>query len=870
MVKICTDKYSPLNEAKYADHFASFSFPLSDFQKYAIEAIVEGHHALVTAHTGSGKTLPAEFAIQHFVAKGRKVIYTSPIKALSNQKYADLSAKYPHIQFGLMTGDIKTNPDADVLIMTTEILMNALFLNHTGGSAADQSASSLHFQIDIATELACVVFDECHYINDLERGQVWEKSILMLPEHVQMVLLSATIDNPEGFAQWVESRSDYVESRSYLESRSDSAIKPQDETKKRVYLASTNHRVVPLSHYGYLTIPESSIKLFKDKAIKGVPTKEPLLEKEIRDTIHSLIPLQNDKGTFNDQGYKTLAKMTKLFESKQIRTHRKHVLNDLSLFLRDKEMLPAIAFVFSRKQVEQCASEITVPLLEDDSKIPYTAARECQQILRKLPNFQEYLELPEYQTLVKLLEKGIGIHHSGMIPILREIVEIMISKKAIKLLFATESFAIGLDCPIKTTVFTGLTKFDGNFQRLLYSHEYTQMAGRAGRRGIDTIGYVVHCNNLFNLPTATEYKTMLQGKPQTLESKFRISYSLILNLIKNGKGRVQDFVQFVEKSMIRGELEREMEGMVKGGAELSVKYESSKAALETGLRTPLEICRKYMTAEEGVQNSVNKKRKEFERTLASIRDEYKWVQEDVKRVLSVFSMESEIADYRDRQEFYQNYIESHIKKVCTVLEERGFIQLMHGGYSEDWSFTPLGDVASGLAEIHPLILSQFLVKWNWMADFSPIQMVGLFACFTNVNVAEEERRSFPSSDDTFVKACIQEIHEAYINYDDLEQVRAMSTGIDYKGALTFDMTDFAMEWCDCSDEMDCKRFIQCRVAEKGISIGDFTKAMLKISTIVKELTAIAEAQGQVDFAFRLGRIDPMILKYVTTSQSLYV
>jgi len=871
MVKICTDKYSPLNEAKYADHFASFSFPLSDFQKYAIEAIVEGHHALVTAHTGSGKTLPAEFAIQHFVAKGRKVIYTSPIKALSNQKYADLSAKYPHIQFGLMTGDIKTNPDADVLIMTTEILMNALFLNHTGGNVEPSvSPSALHFQIDIATELACVVFDECHYINDLERGQVWEKSILMLPENVQMVLLSATIDNPEGFAQWVESRSDSVESRSDYVVKPQGGLEPQSETKKQVYLASTNHRVVPLSHYGYLTIPESSIKLFKEKAIKGVPTKEPLLEKEIRDTIHSLIPLQNDKGTFNDQGYKTLAKMTKLFETKQIRTHRKHVLNDLSLFLRDKEMLPAIAFVFSRKQVEQCAAEITVPLLEDDSKIPYIVARECQQTLRKLPNFQEYLELPEYQTLVKLLEKGIGIHHSGMIPILREIVEIMISKKAIKLLFATESFAIGLDCPIKTTVFTGLTKFDGNFQRLLYSHEYTQMAGRAGRRGIDTIGYVVHCNNLFSLPTATEYKTMLQGKPQTLESKFRISYSLILNLIKNGKGRVQDFVQFVEKSMIRGELEREMEGMVKGGAELSAKYESSKAALETALRTPLEICRKYMTAEEGVQNSVNKKRKEFERTLAVIRDEYKWVQEDVKRVLSVFSMESEIADYRDRQEFYQNYIGSHIKKICTVLQERGFIQLMDGGYSEDWSFTPLGNVASGLAEIHPLILSQFLVKWNWMADFSPIQMVGVFACFTNVNVVEEERRSFPSSDDTFVKARIQEIHEAYINYDDLEQVRAMSTGIDYKGALIFDMTDFAMEWCDCSDEMDCKRFIQCRVAEKGISIGDFTKAMLKISTIVKELTAIAEAQGQVDFAFRLGQIDPMILKYVTTSQSLYV
>ena len=177
MVKICDTDYP--NNSKYEENFELFPFPLSNFQKYAIESVVEGQHCLVTAHTGSGKTLPAEFAIKHFVSKGKKVIYTSPIKALSNQKYYDFQQKYPDIKFGLFTGDIKTNPEADVLIMTTEILMNRLFQYQQ----MEEMPSQMDFQINIKEELACVVFDEVHYINDAHRGQNWEKTILMLPHH---------------------------------------------------------------------------------------------------------------------------------------------------------------------------------------------------------------------------------------------------------------------------------------------------------------------------------------------------------------------------------------------------------------------------------------------------------------------------------------------------------------------------------------------------------------------------------------------------------------------------------------------------------------------------------------------------------------
>jgi antiviral helicase SKI2 len=247
--------------------------------------------------------------------------------------------------------------------------------------------------------------------------------------------------------------------------------------------------------------------------------------------------LQDAHGKFQDTTYRSAIKVKDTYRKQQVSVPRKHVLNSLMAHLRDQEMIPAIAFVFSRKQVETCAHDITVNLLEDDSKVPYIARRECEQIVRKLPNYEEYLRLPEYESLVKLLEKGIGIHHAGMLPILREIVELFISKRYVKLLCCTETFAIGLDCPIRTAIFTNIYKYtnDGgsSVPRLLHAHEYSQASGRAGRRGLDKFGYVVHCANLFDIPTATEYRSMMSGTPPTLSSKFKINYSWILNLIRS-------------------------------------------------------------------------------------------------------------------------------------------------------------------------------------------------------------------------------------------------------------------------------------------------------------------------------------------------
>ena len=827
MVKICSEKY-PEN-TKYETYFKSYEFELSDFQKYAIEAIVEGHHVLVTAHTGSGKTLPAEFALNHFVEKKKRLIYTTPIKALSNRKYSDFCRKYPHISFGLMTGDIKINPDADVLIMTTEILMNSLFLQ-----TMDQLTNNgLDFNINIQDELAGVVFDEVHYINDVDRGQTWEKTILMLPKHVQMIMLSATIDSPESFANWAQ----------------------RGDSSKEVYLASTDKRVVPLTHYGYLTINEGAIKLIKDKSI----------QQDIKKSTHKLIKIQSDKGVFDEDGYTTLYRMNKLFKERSIFTKKKHVLNNLALFLKNNEMLPAIGFIFSRKMVENCANDITVPLLEDDSKVPYTVRKECDQIIRKLPNYKEYLELPEYDQLVNLLEKGVGIHHSGMIPILREIVEIMISKKYIKLLFATESFAIGLDCPIKTAIFTSINKYDGRNERILMAHEYTQMAGRAGRRGIDKIGNVVHCNNLFSLPSKTDYITLMNGKPQSLVSKFRISYSLILSLLKSEQTLLDDYMKFVENSMMSSKIKIELEQSRKSFEDIFIEKGKMEKQMKM-LKTPNEILERYISINSTINGLKNKKRKEAERELENMRNENRSILSDVSYKHSFTKLLSELEKQEEETQYFENYIQISIKNVCDVLKEEDFICVDENTYT----LTENGKIACDIAEIHPLIAVTMIKNSNWFDTMSTEEIIGVLAVFTNVNVPKDERLSIPTSYNNNILKCLEFIQKDYDRFEDIEEVSNIYSGFQYFEALMYDMPDLVNGWCYCNNEQQCKYYLQNNVAEKQISAGDFTKALLKISTIAKELAVVAEKMAQMDCLQKLTNVDSKILKYITTAQSLYI
>ena len=838
MVLICNDKYT---STKYENEFEKYPFPLSDFQKFAIESIIEGHHCLVTAHTGSGKTLPGEFAIKHFRGKGKKVVYTSPIKALSNQKYFEFSNKYPDISFGIFTGDIKVNPCADVLIMTTEILMNYLFSLDKNN---ENENVNYDFELNINEDLGCVIFDEVHYINDEHRGQNWEQTILMLPSHIQMVMLSATIDAPEKFAHWCET------------------CKPSD---KKVYLSTTHHRVVPLTHYGYLTTNEGVFKKIKDKET----------QQKIKSNTNKFIMLKSSNESFNDVGHVQLKSTIDLFEKNNAFMNKTHVLNQVVKQLNEEDMLPAIVFVFSRKNVETYAKSITTNILEFDSKVPYTIRNECDQVLRKLPNYKEYMNLPEYDELTKLLEKGIGIHHSGMIPILREIVETMISRKHIKLLFATESFAIGLDCPIRTAVFTSLTKFDGSGMRYLYPHEYGQAAGRAGRRGLDTVGHVVHCNNMFELPCLTEYKEILCGKPQSLVSKFRVSYSTILSLMKNNKIHKSDFIDFVEKSMLKGELDKMIQDEQISNNKYIHRIDELEKIIDT-MRTPLEICNRYLEienmdkAKEQIFTKIsNKQRKEAQREFQNIKDNYKFIKQDTDIIKQLDELK---IDYKQSTNYIDSckyYIDNQINTVCRLLIENGYIE-ENNEISDTYNLTFYGSGASNITEIHALIAMESMNINDYYNDFSTVELIGFLSIFMGIKLNDEYRSSFPNTNNSKIKALVKSNIELYEKYINLQLKYDVKIGEDVNELLTFDLIDSLQEWCELDNEHQCKYFIQTNLNSIEVSIGEFNKGILKISTIARELTKVCEKMEKVDLLYKLSKVDEYILKFVATNQSIYV
>jgi superfamily II RNA helicase len=834
MVVICNSPYPQDQEEKYQAHFDRFPYPLSDFQKYSIQAIVDGNHSLVTAATGNGKTVSADFAIQYFTSLGKKVIYTSPIKALSNQKFFDFSQKYPEISFGIFTGDIKYNPNASVIFATAEILMNHLFGLREEG---EKPSTQLQFHIDIETELACVVMDECHYILDQDRGHVWENTILMLPKHVQMILLSATLDKPQKFAEFCEGRNG----------------------EKQVVWSSTLKRIVPLNHYGFLTTTESIFKKVRDKETQI----------KVRETTNDFIPLKREGEAFQEAGHTQLKWAQTLLNNNQVYLKRSHVLNTLMRKLVEKEMLPALVFTFSRKNVETCAKEITTNLLEFDSKVPYTIRRDAEQLLRsKITNVDEYLNLPEYQQLMSLLEKGIGIHHSGMIPILREIVEFMISKRQIKALFATDSFSIGLNCEIKTVVFTSLQKFDGEYQRYLEAHQYTQMAGRAGRRNIDTVGHVIHCNNLFPLPSVTEYKQILCGLPQKMESKFMISYGMLLNLVRNGKNTREDFIDFATKSMLKYNLESNLDAVRKNHQEKEATVTAKENSLKY-LRTPMETLEEYAGWKEVLPTLVNKRRKEMERNIQAKRDEYRTIDQDLEKYQEYRSLKKEQDRLNMEMDDLAKYIPIQIDQTMAVLLDNDFMVSPNGDTTYD--FTPKGHFASHIAEIHCLAFTEMVFHLNFLVDFEPKQIACLLACFADVRVKDDSKLyDVPEDVPTKIRNTIRFIKSRLEHYETEEGDRRINTGFAYKRAIQYDLIVPMQEWLEICDEGTSKIFLNSLWEKLEISSGDFIKAILKISTIAKEWMSICEFEGHIELMGKLQQIDSLILKHICTTQSLYV
>lgn len=442
-----------------------YPFSLDPFQKEAIICIENNQSVLVSAHTSAGKTVTAEYAIAQSLRDRQRVIYTTPIKALSNQKYREFYEEFKDV--GLVTGDVTINPSASCLIMTTEILRNMLYR----GS-------------EVMREVGWVIFDEIHYMRDKERGVVWEETLILLPDNVHYVFLSATIPNARQFAEWVV----------HLH-------------KQPCHVVYTDYRPVPLQHY-----------IFPNGG----------------DGIHLVV---DENGQFKEDNFNTA--MTVLANAgenaKAPQPGRRGGVkggNDTNCFkivkmIMERNFAPVIIFSFSKKDCELYAMQM--------AKLDFNNLEEKKLVDEVFNNAMDVLSeedrlLPQVENVLPLLRRGIGIHHGGLLPILKETIEILFAEGLIKALFATETFAMGLNMPARTVMFTGMRKFDGKDFRWVTSGEYIQMSGRAGRRGLDEKGIVILMVDEKVSPEVG--RDMVQGLPDPINSAFHLTYNMVLNLLR--------------------------------------------------------------------------------------------------------------------------------------------------------------------------------------------------------------------------------------------------------------------------------------------------------------------------------------------------
>ena len=444
------------------------SFSPDEFQREAIAAIAEGQSVVVTAPTGAGKTLIAEAAVHLALERGGRAFYTTPIKALSNQKFKDLVEVYGEERVGLLTGDNSVNGRADVVVMTTEVLRNMIY---AGSTALD----NLH----------TVILDEVHFLGDRSRGQVWEEVVIHAPSRLRLVCLSATIANAREFTDWIAER------------------------RGPTSLIQEGHRPVPLTPmYG-----------MKDKWSEGRVTLTPLLKDER--------PNRQIQQQLAQRSAKSKQSGIKRTPPKRFVTPRRAETLDVMASL---EMLPAIYFVFSRGGCEDAAAQVGASQRQG---LPRAVRDRIRQIAeRHTADLSEAdLAALEYPLWLSNLEAGVAAHHAGLVPAFKEAVEQMFEEGLLKVVFATETLALGINMPARSVVIENLSKFNGETHELLTASQYTQFTGRAGRRGIDDRGYGVILHSPY--VRFSQVVSLAQEGASTLVSTFAPTYNMAVNHVAN-------------------------------------------------------------------------------------------------------------------------------------------------------------------------------------------------------------------------------------------------------------------------------------------------------------------------------------------------
>lgn len=786
--------YNETNDCNYnIEDLDIFSYKLDNFQLWSCYKIQKGENILVTAPTGSGKTVCAIYGIHNTLKKNKKVIYTSPIKALANQKYNEFSQRFGSDLVGIFTGDIKFNPTAQILIVTAEILRNMLYNDY---SNKKENQQFLDITLD---EIDTVIMDEIHYINDYSRGLVWEETLILLPKSIQLIMMSATIDKAEDFAGWIG-----------------------ELKQKPINLIQKTTRNVPLNYYYYIN--------------------------------DNLVQIGNsDKKFMNYDLIKENYKITPITK----------LINPFIDFLQKNNLFPTLLFLFSRAKCDSYSKLIHRNLLSTE---------ESSEVIRifdhKIAPYKKiYEKTAQYNQIKDLLKKGIAVHHSGYIPILKEIVEILLEKGLIKLVLTTETFAVGFNAPIKTSVFTNLMKYAENDYRYLRTDEYLQIAGRAGRRGLDKVGTVIMLP-LNDYPEQLTLKKMLVGKPFEIVSKFYFTYNFILKIIDSKNLNLNDFLNI---SLYNIDNINNINSYQYDLNQLNMEINESD--LQSDYIKELQI---YESNDSIINDSyikINgkklKKMKIEQEKIKSKIDEFDSEYNKFKKYTQLCQKKTHIEKNMD---YLQNINGQEMNSIIDFLYKNDYIifddsvsifDVNSSNYFQYYNniiINKKGVIAKQIAECNELLLTEILSQ-KLLHHLNQSEIIAVLSIFIEEKSIEGENISLYDLD--ISSNCINIIKQIKLLSSKFEQCESqyhLNTKTDWNIYLNF--VQPAYMWVEQNSIYEIKQYCQYE--------GNFIKNIIKINNIIENIKSICTIIEDYDLLYKIQDIYKLLIRDQVTLESLYI
>lgn len=749
----------------------TFPFPLDDFQIAGCRALEDGKGVLVAAPTGAGKTIVGEFAVELAINSNTKCFYTTPIKALSNQKYSELVNKYGEAKVGLLTGDTSINSEAQIVVMTTEILRNMIYANSV-----------------TIEKLRYVVMDEVHYLADKFRGAVWEEILIHLSDKVQVVSLSATVSNAEEFGEWLQTV------------RGDTEI------------IVSEVRPVPL--YQHVLFGNRLLDLF-DESMK----LNPELTKLERDTYRQV------RGNWRDKpkGPKPLS--------------RSEVIEKL-----DREsLLPAITFIFSRKAcdaaVKQCL-QAGIRLTNEKERV-----RIREIVAKNIGNLaQDDLVVLGYYEWLEALERGIAAHHAGLLPAFKTTVEDLFQEGLVKAIFATETLALGINMPARTVVLEKLSKWNGEGHVAISAGEYTQLTGRAGRRGIDIEGNAVILWN--NDLDSNSVGGLASTRTYPLKSSFKPSYNMSVNLISQfGSDKARSSL---ESSLAQFQADKAVVGLAKQ-IRKSEKIRDDlfkESACHLGDFIDYAQMRADIKKLEVVSKRDRRRRVESEEEIFSIRKRMKSHpshscpdrESHARFSERAHRIQREIDGLTERINTRTNVIAKRFDRIKLILDQLGYIK--QGEISQS------GKLLAKIYGETDLLIAES-IREGVFNQLSPTDLVAVISVFVYESRAEENAK-IPRGDISEALTKISKIYGRVFNLENdhnLEPMRAPDFGFCWP----------ARAWASGQS-------LTSVLKDSDLTVGDFVRNMKQIVDLLRQLRgAVPELQPIIEDSLK--KIDRGVIVY---------